>query len=124
MKAVHLFLFVCLVGILSSFDVSSHEKGCDCLSMKEYSCFIGQTEDRIYIDPEAINMIDHQFYLNVDNNLMPISGLFSDADGIYISRKRESEKGWTCPICFAYNPPGRLVCINVASHWLYEPENR
>jgi hypothetical protein len=122
MKAVHLFLLVCLFGILTGFNVNAHEEGCNCLSRKEYSCFIGQSGDRIYVDPQAINIIDNQFYLNVDDNAMPISGFFSDADGIFIARKKEAEKGWTCPVCFTYNPPGPGLCINVARHWIYESE--
>ena len=124
MKAAHLFLFVCFIGILSSFNVSSQEKGCHCLSSKEYSCFIGQSGDRIYVDPKAIHIVDNQFYLNVDSNAMPISAFFSDANGIYISSKKESERGWYCPTCGVYNPPGQGLCVNIQNHWKWESEYR
>ncbi len=117
-------LFFVFLGIFSSFNLNAHENGCNCLSETENSTFLGQIEDKIYVNPQAIIIYENQFYLNVSNNLMPVSGFFSDPAGIYMSVKKESEKGWTCPICGYYNPPEAMICINSNKHWIYEPEYR
>jgi hypothetical protein len=124
MKLFHWPLLVFFVTILSSFHLTAHEKGCDCLSAGDYSCFVSQDGDKIYLDPQAIIIIDNHFYLNVDNSPMAVSVLFSDSAGIYLSRNKESERGWTCPICGHRNPPNTFPCELSYLHFIHQPENR
>ncbi len=73
---------------------------------------------------EAIGIYNNGIYLNVDNNTMPVSGLFSDDEGIYISKGKEEKRGWICPVCNYENPPEARLCGNYRNHKYYQPDNR
>ncbi len=118
-----------ILGIMSIFcTCDAHENFSHCFSEKEHNCFIAQTEDKIYINPEAIIIYENKIYLNITNNPVPVSSLFSDDKGIYISKKKgkdeEEKKTWTCPTCSWENPYTSPICQNTAYHRLYEPEYR
>ena len=104
---------VCVLSMFSQLE------SCECLSSREYDCFIAQVDDKIYLNPERIIIAENHFFINVENNAMPVSALYTDANGIYLSVKKESEKGWTCPVCGYYNPPERYICENVRNHRLF-----
>ena len=122
MKISHFLFFVFLTSFsLSSMD--SHANVHQCLSEHKFNSFIAQKGDKIYINPETIVLYENKIYLNVDNNPIPISALFSDSHGIYISKKREAkENTWVCPTCGWVNPSTSPVCQNTANHRLYEPD--
>lgn len=97
-------------------SLSAHEGSCSCFSSRDYSCFITQEGDNIYLDEELVFIEDGKIFVNVGDTPMQIHTLASDRRGVYISARGESEKGWTCPICYTYNPPGTLICINYSRH--------
>lgn len=120
----HNLLSLILV-IVSSAACEAHENVSRGLLEEEHSCFIAQREDKIYINPEAIIIHENKIYLNVDNNPITVSSIFSDDEGIYISKKKEEEKKtWTCPTCGYENPYTSPICQNIGAHRFYEPDNR
>ncbi len=124
MKKHHFSLLILIVGMLSS--VNSHTIEHNFLG-EQHNCFLSQIDDKIYLDPRAIIIQNNSVYLNMGGKeLLPVSGLFSDANGIYISKKRESEKRgeWECPVCGHVNSGNSPICEKVAFHFVYEPENR
>lgn len=92
------------------------------------NCFIAQNGDKIYINPEAVVLYESKIYLNVDNNPILVSALFSDAGGLYISKKKEEkekkEGTWTCPTCGWTNPLTSPICEKSGQHFIYESNRR
>ncbi len=107
---------ITLFFLFSLASLSAHEGNCECFSSRDYSCFAFQKGDCIYLNQDLLFFEDGKIYLDVGGNPMQIHTLSSDEKGVYISAKGESEKGWTCPICYTYNPPGNLICINFSRH--------
>ncbi len=121
------FMIVFAYGL----SLFSHLEACDCLSSSACDCFIAQVDDNIYLNPEKIIIANNAFYINVENNTIPISTLYSDSNGIYLNVRREKErekerererKSWTCPICGAENAPNEFPCWNSIRHWTIESE--
>lgn len=88
------------------------------------NCFIAQAGDKLYVNSKAIIITSDHFYLNVGDHLMSVSGLFADERGIFLSKNRESEKTWTCPVCGFENSYNSPICSNLRNHFKYEPEHR
>jgi hypothetical protein len=120
MRLSSAFMIVFAYGL----SLFSHLESCDCLSSRDNDCFIAQVGDNIYLNSEKIIIADNAFYIKVENNLLPISTLYSDSNGIYLNVKREKEReGWTCPVCHEYNNANQFPCWNSSRHWLYGSEH-
>jgi len=113
-------LFLTLIFLCPFLSLFAKESHCSCLSNIEYPCFNFQKGDNIYVNEEYLFFDNGKIYLDVAGNPMEIHNLSSDSDGVYISATKESEQGWTCPICYTYNPPGRLICINFYRHYDFD----
>ena len=79
MRIFHFIFTIFLLGIVFNGNLNAHESEYADISINENNCFISHKRDKIYVNPQAIIIKDNNLYLNVDNKLMMISGLFSDS---------------------------------------------
>jgi hypothetical protein len=86
-----------ILGMMSLFcTCNAHEEISHYFSEKDHNCFIAQTEDKIYINPEAIIIYENKIYLNINNNPSPVvrwtraqmQRLFDDAKNQLLSSFR------------------------------------
>lgn len=43
-------------------------------------------EDRIYIDPQSVVISEKGIAIQINNDLIPVPGIFSDEEGLYVSK--------------------------------------
>lgn len=73
---------------------------------------LDEIADRIYIKPEALNIVDNGIYLMVIDYAIPLETISVDDCGIYISSTNFGVFGWRCEFCQVLNPSLVNTCQN------------
>lgn len=75
------------------------------LSLKCYSNNIQELDDKFYVPPGSIYVSSDSIYVNIDNHFVPVKGIASDENGIYITSE---ESGlYYCLRCRDFHERGR-----------------
>lgn len=63
-------------------------------------------EGKFYIFPGTVYVAPGGIFLNIENELVKISSVFSDIHGVYVTIEelRSVGKTWICDICYFENP--------------------
>lgn len=95
---------------------------CDCFASQipGEECFCGMPSEKIYIEQDSIYMSQNQILVYIHDDLIPVSNLSSDANGLYILLddlflERKKETWWKCP-CGTVNSMDIRWC-RCGRHW-------
>lgn len=75
--------------------------------------FLGaeEIEEKIYIDPSSVVILEEGFYVDVDNVMMGFSSINIDASGMYVLTSHKLSRDWICK-CGWRNNYDSLHCRN------------
>lgn len=81
------------------------------------SCIGRVIEGKYYIYPGTVYVAPDGIFLNIDNDLVEISSVFSDKNGVYVTIEelRSAGRTWMCDVCYLDNPSYLQYCQNCGS---------
>lgn len=99
--------------------------------------FNQQINEKIYVEPSSIYLASDSIYLNINDNLIPISAISADANGLYVTVDLETlrefqldgrgifgDETWTCKKCGYENYVGIDTCpVCGKNRWEPIPSN-
>jgi len=81
------------------------------------SCIGRVIEGKYYIYPGTVYIAPNGIFLNIDNDLVAISSVFSDKNGVYVTMEELKSVGrtWICDVCYFDNPSYLQYCDRCGS---------
>lgn len=88
------FAFLISVNFYSALSASESAINNERCSLNDHF-----TEGKHYIDPSNICIINHQLFLHLNEEFIPLTSITSDRHGIFIAYDPWHDDDWKCVIC-------------------------
>lgn len=102
-----------LITLLAYFSTGSANDAYCCQRLPLEEALV--VDDKIYLDPTSVYIAANGIFVNIQDEVIAVGGLFSDDHGIYFLLSEyhaKRENGWICIKCGWKNNDDRAWCAN------------